>query len=122
MSCKFIRYDAKGQIHATGFCNPDHLDLQNLEGYTLREVNFDVSYLTDYIDLTTFEILPRPPGPTSLLDLPVPCTVTVKSLSLNTEETYEVDDGVFEYDDLPGSYQMTVKSFPALESVIEVTL
>jgi hypothetical protein len=62
----------------------------------------------------------RPDPPTSLSELPIPCEVEVYSKTLGTSDSYAVDDGSFEYDDVPGNYTITVRAWPHSDAVFEI--
>ncbi len=122
MSIKFIHYDSQGEIQGSGYCPPGQLAVYQREGLTLLEVGELVNHKDSYFDFKTQSVLPRPTMPLTLNDLPIPCAITVKSKVLGTSETFNVDDGSFEYEDTPGVYELTLKAFPYLDGKLEITL
>lgn len=108
-----------GEIVQTAISSPDSLGLQTVPGCTRLQAHADVS--RDYVDVSVDPPVVRPrPVIESLSALPIPCTVTVRCLTTGTERTYEVDDGCFEYSDLPGRYRLTAKSWPYHDAIFEV--
>lgn len=118
----FTRFDAQGRILGTGGCAlADYRHQQQPGDHGIVPYAADLE--RDYVDLSGAETVVRPRPTIAGLDaLPVPCTVTVTSLTLGTSETYEVTDGSFEYDDLPGAYRITVSAWPHRDATFEVTL
>lgn len=113
---RFTRFDAQGRILGTGGCalSDYRHQLQPGDAGILPEA---ADPLRDYVDLTGEEIMVRRrPAIAGLDALPVPCTVTVTSAALGTSETYTVEDGRFEYRDVPGLYRITVTAWPHLDA------
>jgi hypothetical protein len=119
----FLHYDpADGRIVQTGNCAPFDLEHQTVPGCARLAGEADLH--ADYVDLSGPQpaVRRRPPAPASLLALPVPATVTVRSNALGTSETYTVEDGSFEYSDAPGRYTITVQAWPHRDATFEVEL
>lgn len=118
-----LHYDpATGRIVQTGNCAPFDLEHQHVPDCDRLVGKADLH--VDYVDLSGPQpvVRPRPSAPTSLLDLPYPATVTVRSNALGTSESYTVEDGSFEYSDAPGRYTITVQAWPHLDATFEVDL
>ncbi|MBK3798647.1 hypothetical protein GAY33_05275 [Azospirillum brasilense] len=116
----FTRFDAQGRILGTGGCalSDYRHQLQPGDAGILPQA---ADLLGDYVDLTSDELMVRRrPVITSLQALPIPATVTVTSLTLGTSDTYEVTDGSFDYDDVPGRYRVTVSAWPHLDATFEI--
>mgnify|MGYP001439555058 CR=1 FL=1 len=118
----FTRFDAQGRILGTGGCAlADYRHQLQPGDHGILPQAADL--LRDYVDLSGEEIMVRKRPVIAGLDaLPVPATVTVTSLTLGTSDTYEVIDGSFDYDDVPGRYRITVSAWPHLDATFEVTL
>lgn len=118
----FTRFDKDGRILGAGGCALSDYRHQ-LQPGDHGIVPLAADFLLDYVDLSGEEIVVRRrPAIAGLDALPKPCTVTVTSLTLGASDTYEVTDGAFEYDDLPGAYRITVSAWPYLDATFEVTL
>ncbi|QCN96673.1 hypothetical protein D3093_15135 (plasmid) [Azospirillum argentinense] len=119
-SARFTRFDAQGRILGTGGCalSDYRHQLQPGDAGILPQ---GADLLCDYVDMTGDELMVRRrPVITSLQALPIPATVTVTSLMLGTSDTYEVTDGTFSYQDVPGLYHITVTAWPHLDASFDI--
>ena len=124
----YVLYEPNGRVH--GVVTAPAQFAEEILGGTIADRDLNALDVTDglldplqsYVDLETGRLIPLRPAPTSLLDLPVPATVTVRSVALGTSETYTVEDGSFDYSDAPGRYAITVQAWPHLDATFEVEL
>jgi hypothetical protein len=111
-----------GEILQVAGCGPAELEFFQLPGCARLQVKADVK--RDYVDLTGSEPVVHPrPEIESLDALPIPATVTVTCRASGAIGTYTVEDGSFDYDDLPGTYDVHVSAWPHHDAhfVLEIT-
>lgn len=71
------------------------------------------SVFQDYVDLTgPVPVVRARPEIESLDALPIPSTVTVTCRASGTVGTHTVEDGSFDYEDLPGTYDVVISAWP----------
>lgn len=100
-----------GEIVQVAGCGPAELEFFQLPGCARLQVMADVK--RDYVDLSGPEpIVRQRPEIESLDALPIPATVTVTCRASGAVGTYRVEDGSFDYDDLPGIYDLHVSAWP----------
>ena len=121
-TCSLIFYEPdSGRIRQVmPHCSPLGLEHMQLAGCARLAGIAD--FFEDYVDLAS--LLPqRRPEILSLEALPVPATVTVTCRATGSTNRYLVEDGSFEYDDLPGVYDITVSAWPHHDAcfVLEIT-
>lgn len=117
-----VFYDEAGRIVQTMVCSPIDLDRAHFSGCTRLQAKG--SHFDDYVDLTGSDPVVRPrPEIESLDALPTPATVIVTCRASGAVGTYTVEDGSFDYDDLPGTYDVRVNSWPHHDAhfVLEIT-
>ncbi|CAO3459806.1 hypothetical protein [Azospirillum argentinense] len=120
-------HDAEGRVHATGLCAVMVVDAYRRDGLTLIRAKADPA--AEWVDPAA-GVRPRPrmnptltthgPGRFTLANLPARCVVEVRTATLGSVETFEVLDGVFDYEDLATAHTVTLLRFPFLEHVVEV--
>ena len=116
----FTRFDAAGRILGTGGCalSDYRHQLRPGDAGILPQAS---DLARDYVDMSGAElVVRRRPAIAGLHALPIPATVTVTSVTLGTSETYEVTDGVFDYQDAPGLYRVAVTAWPHLDAVFDI--
>ncbi|WP_395454097.1 hypothetical protein ACHMW5_07895 (plasmid) [Azospirillum melinis] len=119
----YVLHDAEGRIRQVGICARDVLDRQAHGQSDLAVLEAKAHHLTDYVDLTgeTPEVRARPT--ISGLDrLPSGAMIDVTCTVTGATNSYSVDDGSFEYTDMPGVYRVKVSRFPYLDFVTEIRL
>lgn len=111
----YVVFDPTGRILQTGETHKDALAAMPpnwIEG----EGHWD----THYVDVGSLEIREKTPCPAVLdglkiTNVPVPCTITIE------RSEYEIEDDVVDLEfDVPGTYEVRLRSVPHLDAVFEV--
>ncbi|WP_377806451.1 hypothetical protein ABNQ38_07230 (plasmid) [Azospirillum sp. A29] len=119
----YIAYDDVGHIWQTGICAADMLERQTSDHPHLRILVAKADNATDHIDLSgEAPAVRRRPTIAGLDQLPDGAVVEVRCLITGSTKSYTVNDGSFQYDDLPGTYRVTVRRFPYMDFVMEIRL
>jgi len=119
----FTTYDGEGRIHGVGTCAADVVAYQTGGRPGLAVIAAEAHHLTDYVDLSgEAPAVRRRPTIAGLDQLPDGAVVEVRCLITGSTKSYTVDDGSFQYDDLPGTYRVTVRRFPYMDFVTEIRL
>lgn len=111
-----------GEIRQTACIGPLEVPHMHLSG--CERLQAKASVFEDYVDFSGPEPAVRPrPEIESLDALPIPATVTVTCRASGAVGTYTVEDGSFDYDDLPGTYDVRVSAWPHHDAhfVLEIT-
>lgn len=111
-----------GEIVQTGKYSPQ--GLENMMALPeLAAVRGRADLARDYVDLAGAEPVIRPrPTIQGLNSLPQGSTVEVLCVTTGSVKSYTVDDGSFEYVDLPGTYRLTVRRWPYMDFITEIRL
>lgn len=122
-SSSYVFYKPEtGEIRQTACIGPLEVPHMHLPG--CERLQAKASVFDDYVDLSGSEPAVRPrPEIESLDALPIPATVTVICRASGAVGTYTVGDGSFDYDDLPGTYDVRVSAWPHHDAhfVLEIT-
>ncbi|KAA0573369.1 hypothetical protein [Azospirillum sp. Sh1] len=111
-----------GEIVQVAGCGPAELAFFQLPGCARLQAKADPK--SDYVDLSgPAPVVRARPEIEHLGALPIPATVTIACRTTGATSTYTVEDGSFEYDDLPGVYDVHVSAWPYHDAhfVLEIT-